>query len=125
MYALGEKGLEAVQRFNAREFLESHYLLEKLWVEAAGEKKRYLQGIILIGAAVIKLRLRNNRESAQRLLKKGSGILREIDPDLAELDIRQLLGDADDLLNQLSRCGPEGLEVIGDEDILRLHLKSP
>lgn len=42
---------EGVQLFNERKFWHAHEAWEKIWLAAAGEERRFLQGLIQLSAA--------------------------------------------------------------------------
>src|SRR5271156_1667458 len=62
-----ERGLE---HFNAREFFEAHEVWEEVWLVEDEPEKTFLQGIILIAAAVHHY-LRGNSDCAESLLAAG------------------------------------------------------
>lgn len=121
MHRLGEKGIKALEDFNKGDLRGCHYTLEKLWVESKGEKKRYIQGIVQIIAAIFKIRRQPNWESAKRLLKKGLSRLEEIEPQKVEVDIERLIADAEELLSRIEELGPEEFTKIPDEALPKMH----
>ena len=123
MHNLGSEGMKAIQLFNERKYLESHYIFEKLWVESNGEKKIFLQGIIMIISAVIKIKIQHNWESAKRMLQKGSARLEIVDPENVKLDIRRLQNDATRLFAKLEELGPESFKNVAEEELPTLRTK--
>lgn len=60
----------ALARFNGGEFFECHEILEAAWLEASGEDKMFLQGLIQVAVSFYHLR-RQNLAGASRLLRAG------------------------------------------------------
>jgi predicted metal-dependent hydrolase len=61
---------EGIGLFNRGEFFECHEVLEAAWLEAAGEEKIFLQGLIQVAVSFYHLR-RGNFPGSQRLLRAG------------------------------------------------------
>jgi len=120
---LTERERRAIRDFNGREFMESHLIFEKLWMKSSGEKRRYLQGIIQIGAGIIKIRLQPDRDSAMSLLQKGCLRLKEIDPERYEVDVLRLMADVEKLLRLVKALGPDDFKDLSDEALPLLHYK--
>ena len=123
---LGENGRRAVELFNNGDLRECHYILEKIWVQSHGEKKDYIQGLVQIIAGIFKIRIQSKRESAIRLLRKGSMRLEKIDPDKSDLDIRRLKADTETLIERLEGIESEGLNadelsVLADSNIIKMY----
>jgi uncharacterized protein len=57
--------------FNARHFFESHEVLEDLWREAAGEERRFLQGLIQVAVGMHHF-TRGNVRGARSLVARGA-----------------------------------------------------
>ena len=76
--------------FNREQFFESHEVLEEAWLDASGEQKTFLQGLIQVAAAFHHLR-RGNHIGAGRLLTAGIEKLSAFAPRAAGLDITGLL----------------------------------
>ncbi|WP_135257292.1 DUF309 domain-containing protein [Thermus caldilimi] len=69
MEALGE----AWHLFLEGQYFEAHEVLEEAWREAQGEKRRFLQGLILLAAALHQAKsgrrgLRNLKKAERKLL---------------------------------------------------------
>lgn len=63
-----ERFRAGIERFNRGEFFECHEVLEALWLEAAGDDKVFLQGLIQTAVSFHHLR-RGNLAGAARLLR--------------------------------------------------------
>jgi uncharacterized protein len=61
---------EGLARFNRGEFFECHEILEAVWLEASGEDKVFLQGLIQVAVSFYHLR-RENLAGSGRLLRAG------------------------------------------------------
>ncbi|GGN02997.1 hypothetical protein GCM10007092_16770 [Thermus composti] len=92
MEALGE----ALRLWREGRYFEVHEVLEEAWLEAQGEEKRFLQGLILLAAA---LHQRTLGKSGLRNLKKAEARLlglpnpyRGVDWEVLLLEARRKLG---------------------------------
>lgn len=61
---------EGVRFFNAKKFFEAHEALEAIWLNAAGEEKIFLHGLIQVAAAFHHF-TRGNLAGFRSLLDKG------------------------------------------------------
>ncbi|HVN88854.1 MAG TPA: DUF309 domain-containing protein [Candidatus Binataceae bacterium] len=59
-----------IELFNAGRYFESHEVLEKVWLQAEGEEKTVLQGLIQAAAALLHLE-RGNLVGARSLMRKS------------------------------------------------------
>ncbi|MFN4073204.1 MAG: DUF309 domain-containing protein [Thermus sp.] len=87
MEALGE----AWHLFQEGRFFEAHEVLEEAWREAQGEKRRFLQGLILLAAA---LHQAQAGRGGRRNLKKAEGKLLGFPSPYLGLDWQPLLEEA-------------------------------
>lgn len=113
-----ERVREGIALFNRGEFFECHEVLESVWLEASGEDKTFLQGLIQVAVSFYHLR-RSNYTGAGRLLRAGidklSGCTASPHPvdlravDIGAIDIGDLLGRLHSLLEQIEagRAQPE------------------
>jgi predicted metal-dependent hydrolase len=88
---------EGVALFNRGEFFECHEVLEAAWLEAAGEDKVFLQGLIQVAVSFYHLR-RGNFSGAGRLLRAAleklagpAACSRQLDADGLREALRPLL----------------------------------
>ena len=81
---------EGVRRFNLQEFFECHEVLEAAWLQASGDQKRFLQGLIQVAVAFHHLR-RGNLVGASRLLSAGMEKLSGFAPRQEAVDVGLLL----------------------------------
>jgi predicted metal-dependent hydrolase len=72
----------AVAQYNAERYWDCHETLESDWLEAEGEEKRFIQGVIQIAAACVHIQ-NKNLKGAQSLMQKG---LTKIEETVALLD---------------------------------------
>lgn len=87
MEALGE----AWHLFQEGRFFEAHEVLEEVWREAEGEKRRFLQGLILLAATLHQLQA---GRSGLRNLRKAEGKLQGFPSPYLGLHWRPLLEEA-------------------------------
>ncbi len=92
---------EGIQCFNREQFFECHEVLEAAWLEASGEQKTFLQGLIQVAVAFHHLR-RENVAGARRLLTAGMEKLSAFAPQQEAVDVGGLLGSLDPFRKQLS-----------------------
>ena len=114
----------ALRDFNDGDLRGCHYTLEKLYVESKGAKKHYIQGIVQIIAAIFKVKMQPNRESAMRLLRKGMSHLEDIKSEDAEIDVARLIADARMLLSALEEAGIGKFRDIPEELFPKMHLRN-
>ena len=92
---------EGITLFNRGEFFDCHEVLEALWLESSGDRKKFLQGLIQVAVALHHLHNRN-RVGAERLLAAGMEKLREYAPEDELIDVNALLAALAPLRNQIS-----------------------
>ena len=94
--------------FNAGQFFECHETLEEAWLEAGGEQKTFLQGLIQVAVALYHLR-RDNLTGATRLLSAGMEKLAPFAPQHESVGVGDLLKDLQPLRDALrSGQAPQG-----------------
>ena len=78
---------EGIQLFNTQKFFEAHEALEIVWLQARGEQKTFLHGLIQVAAAFHHF-TRDNLAGFQSLLEKGLAKLETCgeSDDLTELE---------------------------------------
>ncbi len=72
-------------------YFEAHEVLEEAWREAQGEKRRFLQGLILLAAA---LHQKTRGQRGLRNLRKAEARLRGLPSPYLGLDWKPLLAEA-------------------------------
>lgn len=82
---------EALALWREGRYFEVHEVLEAAWLRAEGEEKRFLQGLILLAAA---LHQRALGKSGQRNLKKAEARLRGLPNPYRGVDWAALLAEA-------------------------------
>ena len=109
-----ERVREGIALFNRGAFFECHEVLESAWLEASGDDKTFLQGLIQVAVSFYHLR-QSNYAGAGRLLRAGIDKLSGCQAsqhhpvDLGVADIGDLLGQLHSLLEQIEagRARPE------------------
>ncbi len=81
---------EGIRCFNEGKFFEAHEALETVWLEAKGEEKLFLHGLIQISAAFHHYR-RANAPGFHSLLEKGLKKLAGFGPARSGIDLAGLL----------------------------------
>jgi predicted metal-dependent hydrolase len=81
---------EGIDLFNTGRFFECHEVLEEVWLEFSGDRKKFLQGLIQLTVALHHLK-NNNRVGAERLLVAAADKLALDSPEREIIDIDSLL----------------------------------
>ena len=92
---------EGIALFNRGRFFDCHEVLEEVWLEFSGERKRFLQGLIQVAVALHHLR-NGNRVGAERLLDAAVEKLAGDSPERELLDVAALLTALAPLRKQIS-----------------------
>lgn len=88
--------LQGIEHFNRGEYFESHEVWEELWIQEAGEDRRFYQG--LIQAAVALFHLENgNVIGSRKLVESSASYLQDYGPCHRGLDVL-------DFLDAVRRC---------------------
>lgn len=69
---------EGVALFNAQKFWEAHEAWERLWLEADGDEKLFLQGLIQLAAAYHHVQRGTARPGGLRLFAKARAKLHKV-----------------------------------------------
>jgi len=85
-----EKLREGVSLFNRGEFFECHEILEAAWLDASGDDKIFLQGLIQLAVSFYHLR-RGNFTGAGRLLRAAREKLAGLPPAARPIELGELL----------------------------------
>jgi predicted metal-dependent hydrolase len=86
-----ERGMEL---WNKREFFEAHEVWEEKWIDAYGDERHLLQGLIQVAAGFYKLQI-GQPAGTFKLLEKGAGHLRAVPADYYNIDLAGLLSAVD------------------------------
>ena len=92
---------EGIQCFNGEQFFECHEVLETAWLDALGDQKTFLQGLIQMAVAFHHLR-RGNLVGARRLLTAGIDKLSSFAPQQEAVDVGGLLRNLEPLRQQIN-----------------------
>ena len=81
--------LEYIELFNVREFYDCHEVLEDLWLDDWGDRKKFYQGLIQFATAFYHL-YRRNMSGCEKLLASSKAYLSRY-PDFFEgLDLAEI-----------------------------------
>ena len=92
---------KGIALFNRGRFFDCHEVLEELWLESSGDRKKFLQGLIQLAVALHHLR-NGNRVGAERLLAAGVEKLAGCAPERELIDVDALLTALAPLRKQIS-----------------------
>ncbi len=93
---------EGVAAYQRKAFYEAHEHWEALWrIEPEGPRKRFLQGIIQVAAALHKLYSMKSAAGAIRLFERSRAHLTPIPDGMGGLSVKALLADIDRVLAEL------------------------
>jgi uncharacterized protein len=95
---------EGVRLFNSQKFFEAHEALEAIWLNARGEEKLFLHGLIQIAAA-FHHHTRNNPAGFRSLLEKGREKLAKSSAATFEIDLADFLRQLGPWCEWLARSG--------------------
>tara|TARA_B110000014_G_C20065476_1_gene555225 strand:+ start:336 stop:725 length:390 start_codon:yes stop_codon:yes gene_type:complete len=101
--------LAGVTQFNRGEFFEQHETLEDLWLDEPRDIRRLYQGILQIGVAMHHIS-RCNHHGAVHMLTRGPNYLQPFTPTCQTIDVNNLLDQADRILCEVKRLGPNNLK---------------
>ena len=96
-----ERLQEGIALFNRGQFFDCHEVLEGVWLEFSGERKKFLQGLIQVAVALHHLR-NGNRVGAERLLAAAVEKLAGDSPERELIDVDALLAALAPLRKQIS-----------------------
>jgi len=86
-----EQGIiEGIHLFNSQRYFEAHEALEAVWLEATGDRKTFLHGLIQVAAA-FHHHARGNRAGFSSLLEKGCSKLDPFGAEFEGLDLAAFL----------------------------------
>ncbi len=94
---------EGVRLFNQKRFFEAHEALEALWLEARGDEKVFLHGLIQVAAAFHHLQ-RNNPAGFRSLLEKSWRKLEKFGGTMNGIQLAALKKQLGDWRNYLRRA---------------------
>ena len=99
-----ERFQEGIALFNRGQYFDCHEVLEEVWLEFSGERKKFLQGLIQLAVALHHLR-NNNPVGAGRLLAAAVEKLALDSPERKFFDVEGLLTAVASLRKQLAASG--------------------
>ena len=100
--------IKGIEEFNRGEYFEQHETLEAAWRAEPGPIRELYQGILQVGVACYQIE-RGNLPGALKMLERGLRRLRQFTPECLEIDVAQLIADAERLRDEAKRFGPERL----------------
>ena len=101
-----ERFREGIELFNRGRFFDCHEVLEEVWLELSGDRKKFLQGLIQLTVALHHLG-NGNRVGAERLLDGAARKLALDSPERALIDVDALQSAVTPLLEQIRAGGDE------------------
>ncbi|MEW5744944.1 MAG: DUF309 domain-containing protein [Nitrospirota bacterium] len=97
-----------IELFNNGDYFEAHEEWEEEWLNSADpERKRFIQGMIMIAAALHHYK-RKELRGTERLLERGLGLLKGSETAAVDLDKQGLIHDAERFARALAARG-EGI----------------
>lgn len=84
-----QKIIDGFRLFNSQRYFEAHEALEDVWLEASGDRKTVLQGLIQVAAA-FHHHSRGNRAGFRSLLAKGCSKLEHFGTEFEGIDLAVL-----------------------------------
>lgn len=100
---------EGVAAYQRGQYYEAHERWEELWrVEPEGLRKRFLQGLIQVAAALHKLYSMKSAAGAIRLFDKARAHLAAVPDGMGGLSVKGLVASVDRALAELPRLQAEG-----------------
>src|SRR5512141_3404192 len=105
---LHPQAAEGLRLFNAGKYFEAHEALEEAWNAEKGAVRELYRGILQI--AVVYLHItRRNYNGAVKVYGRSQKWLKDW-PDICRgIDVEQLRRDAEAVINEVQRLGPERL----------------
>ncbi len=104
---------EGIRLFNAQEFFACHDVIEELWTETLGEKRRFYQG--LIQAAVALYHFGNdNLGGARKLYGSSRKYLLQYGSSYMGIDLQKFLADYQFCFQEMLDAGgtyPDGVQL--------------
>src|SRR5574340_990867 len=82
--------LEGIRLFNRERYFEAHEVLEAVWLEASGDRKAFLHGLIQVAAA-FHHHSRRNRAGFRSLLEKGCAKLAPFGAEFESVDLADFM----------------------------------
>lgn len=96
--------LKGIEEFNRGEFFEAHEYLEDAWREETGRIRYLYQGILQVGVGFYHQE-NGNWRGATGLLRSGIDRLKEFEPEALGIDVRKLLKESEQCLEELEKLG--------------------
>jgi uncharacterized protein len=84
---------EAVALFESGKWWETHEVLEHVWIGQRGVHRRFLGGVILLAAALHKIRKQGDPIAARRLYARALTHLAWVPDEFNRVNLRQLETD--------------------------------
>ena len=102
---------QGIEQFNQGDYYDCHDTLEAIWMEAPTHEKPFYQGILQIAVGLYHLQNHNWRGAAI-LLGEGSSRLLPFEPMYSQVDVTNLIDQANDWLSALQQTGPEQVAAV-------------
>lgn len=102
---LPPRGIQGVEKFNAREYYRQHDLFEAQWMETEGPVRDLYRAILQVGIAYYQIERGNYRGALKMLLRSVQWL--SILPDVCQgVDVQQLRADAARVRAELESMNP-------------------
>lgn len=101
---------QGVEQFNQQDFYACHDTLEAIWMEAIATNKNFYQGILQIAVGCYHL-TNHNWRGAVTLLGEGIRRLSSFQPEHSGVDVKQLVSQSYQLLQQLQQIEPDQVQA--------------
>ncbi len=88
---------EFIRLFNNQAFFEAHEVLEDLWLETAGEQKRFYQGLIQCAVAFAHWK-RNNPKGANQVGSRALEALKTFHSEMEGIQVEKLIQECESFL---------------------------
>ena len=103
---LPDLALRGIEEFNRGEFYECHEYLEEAWMQEPRRVRFLYQGILQVGVGFYHLQ-NGNWRGATGVLRNGIERLREFEPETLGVDVRRLVRESEQCLEELEELGRE------------------
>lgn len=96
--------IEGTRLFEASQFWDAHEAWERVWIaEKNGERRRFIQGLIQLAAALHKLLVMNNAVNALAIARRAREKLAGLADAFEGYDLRMIREDLDALVAGMER----------------------
>ena len=113
--------IHAFEQFNRGEYWHQHETLETVWRAEQDESIRnFYKGILQVGVGFYHITRRNYR-GAVKVLTRGINYLRPYAPRCMGVEVRRLIDEATQVLEQVRALGPDRIDEIKIAELPCVH----